>query len=166
VVSVTSFLLVVLVFGLLFCFSSSLSSTIVVRTAEATKSGTESTKIPQVSIPHAGNVKPMLDTTLLQVKSHFSRAIHALQYGDRLTALLLLKSAHSKLASAQIAKGGTHATSVDIPSIQSVKMSTKNAIQALQSHNVRILPQGLLHLKSADSKLSSILGSSSTMKTV
>jgi hypothetical protein len=109
---------------------------------------------------------------LLQAKTYLNKAIEALlQHYDKQTVILYLKAANSKLASAthiasggnSISRGHNNGKHVDnnkntIPySIHSVKTSTKNAIRALQNHNNMIALQGLLHLKSADSKVSSIL---------
>jgi ribosomal protein S20 len=122
---------------------------------------------------HNQNIKPIDNTMLLlQVKTHFNKAIEALlQHNDKQTAILHLKAANSKLTSAtRIASSsisGGHSGDKHVgnnntrSSIQSVKTSTKNAIQALQSNNNMIALQGLLHMKSADSKLSSILSTSS-----
>ena len=171
--SAASFLLMLLVSGIIFCILS--SSTIVV-TADAIRSrGGEDNKAKdtRVAISHSSNVKPIDTTsTLSKVKTNLEKAIHAITQGDKQNAVLQLKSANSQLASINTAVAAGHGnvrsvnTNTNTPSIQSVKISTTNAIQALQSHNIKVVSLGLLHLKSAHSKLLSILDSSSVLSSV
>ena len=144
----------------------------IVITADAIRSrgGGEDNKAKdtRVAISHSSNVKPI--DTLSKVKTNLEKAIHAITQGDKQNAVLQLKSANSQLASIHTAAGhgGTSVRNAgtDIPSIQSVKISTTNAIQALQSHNIKVVSLGILHLKSAHSKLLSILDSSSVLPSV
>jgi ribosomal protein S20 len=169
--SAASFLLMLLVSGIMFCILS--SSTIVV-TADAIRSGggeDNKAKNTRVAVSHSSNVKPIDTTsTLSKVKTNLEKAIHAITQGDKQNAVLQLKSANSQLASIHTAAGHgivrSANTNTNAPSIQSVKISTTNAIQALQSHNIKVVSLGILHLKSAHSKLLSILGSSSVLSSV
>ena len=169
--SAAPFLLMLLVSGIIFCILSSSTMTIVM-TADAIRSrGGEDNKAKdtRVAISHSSNVKPI--DTLSKVKTNLEKAIQAITQGDKQNAVLQLKSANSQLASIHTAAAGHGGTSVrnagtDIPSIQSVKISTTNAIQALQSHNIKVVSLGILHLKSAHSKLLSILDSSSVLSSV
>ena len=169
--SATSFLLMLLVSGIIFCILS--SSTIVI-TADAIRSrgGGEDNKAKdtRLAISHSSNVKPIDTTsTLSKVKTNLEKAIHAITQGDKQNAVLQLKSANSQLASINTAAAGhgnVRSANTNTPSIQSVKISTTNAIQALQSHNIKVVSLGILHLKSAHSKLLSILDSSSVLPSV
>ena len=173
--SAASFLLMLLVSGIIFCILSSSTMTIVM-TADAIRSrGGEDNKAKdtRVAISHSSNVKPIDTTsTLSKVKTNLEKAIHAITQGDKQNAVLQLKSANSQLASINTAAthGGINVksanTNTNTPSIQSVKISTTNAIQALQSHNIKVVSLGILHLKSAHSKLLSILDSSSVLSSV
>jgi hypothetical protein len=172
--SAASFLLMLLVSGIIFYILSSSTMTIVM-TADAIRSGGEDNeaKNTRVAVSHSSNVKPIDTTsTLSQVKTNLEKAIHAIMQGDKQNAVLQLKSANSQLASIHtIARhGGTNArsaaTDTNTSSIKSVKISTTNAINALQSHNIKVVPIGILHLKSAHSKLLSILDSSSELSSV
>jgi len=145
-------------------------------TADAIRSrGGEDNKAKdtRVAISHSSNVKPIDTTsTLSKVKTNLEKAIHAITQGDKQNAVLQLKSANSQLASINTAAGHGNVrsantnTNTNAPSIQSVKISTTNAIQALQSHNIKVVSLGILHLKSAHSKLLSILDSSSVLSSV
>lgn len=158
--SYVSFLLMLLIPGIMFFV---FSSTIVIATEEDTRSGGEgnTAKTIPATVSHVRTVKPLV---LFQAKTNLEKAIHAIKQGDRQGALSHLTSANSQLASINTVGGGgdSNARSVDTSSIQSVKISTKNAIQPLQSNNVKVTTQGILYLKSAHSKLSSILGGSSS----
>jgi ribosomal protein S20 len=165
-----SFLLMLLVSGIIFCILSSSTMTIVM-TADAIRSGGEDNKAKNtiVAVSHSSNVKPIDTTsTLSKVKTNLEKAIHAITQGDKQNAVLQLKSANSQLASIHTAAGhgNVRGANTNAPSIQSVKISTTNAIQALQSHNIKVVSLGILHLKSAHSKLSSILDSSSELSSV
>ena len=146
----------------------------IVTTADAIRSGGEDNKAKNtiVAVSHSSNVKPIDTTsTLSKVKTNLEKAIHAITQGDKQNAVLQLKSANSQLASVHTAAAGhgnvrSANTNTNAPSIQSVKISTTNAIQALQSHNIKVVSLGILHLKSAHSKLSSILDSSSELSSV
>ena len=148
----------------------------IVVTADAIRSrggGEEDNKAKdtRVAISHSSNVKPIDTTsTLSKVKTNLEKAIHAITQGDKQNAVLQLKSANSQLASINTAAGHGNVrsanTNTNTPSIQSVKISTTNAIQALQSHNIKVVSLGILHLKSAHSKLLSILDSSSVLSSV
>ena len=167
--SAVSFLLMLLVSGIIFCILSSSTMTIVM-TADAIRSrgGGEDNKAKdtRVAISHSSNVKPI--DTLSKVKTNLEKAIHAITQGDKQNAVLQLKSANSQLASINTAAGhgNVRSANTNTPSIQSVKISTTNAIQALQSHNIKVVSLGILHLKSAHSKLLSILDSSSVLPSV
>ena len=169
--SATSFLLMLLVSGIIFCILSSSTMTIVM-TADAIRSrGGEDNKAKdtRLAISHSSNVKPIDTTsTLSKVKTNLEKAIHAITQGDKQNAVLQLKSANSQLASINTAAGhgNVRSANTNTPSIQSVKISTTNAIQALQSHNIKVVSLGILHLKSAHSKLLSILGGSSDLSSV
>jgi ribosomal protein S20 len=169
--SATSFLLMLLVSGIIFCILSSSTMTIVM-TADAIRSrGGEDNKAKdtRLAISHSSNVKPIDTTsTLSKVKTNLEKAIHAITQGDKQNAVLQLKSANSQLASINTAAGhgNVRSANTNTPSIQSVKISTTNAIQALQSHNIKVVSLGILHLKSAHSKLLSILDSSSVLPSV
>jgi ribosomal protein S20 len=172
--SAASFLLMLLVSGIIFCILSSSTMTIVM-TADAIRSrGGEDNKAKdtRVAISHSSNVKPIdTTTTLSKVKTNLEKAIHAITQGDKQNAVLQLKSANSQLASINTAAAGhgnvrSANTNTNTPSIQSVKISTTNAIQALQSHNIKVVSLGILHLKSAHSKLLSILDSSSVLSSI
>jgi ribosomal protein S20 len=174
--SAAPFLLMLLVSGIIFCILSSSTMTIVM-TADAIRSrGGEDNKAKdtRVAISHSSNVKPIDTTsTLSKVKTNLEKAIHAITQGDKQNAVLQLKSANSQLASINTAAAGhgnvrsaNTNTNTNTPSIQSVKISTTNAIQALQSHNIKVVSLGILHLKSAHSKLLSILDSSSVLSSV
>jgi hypothetical protein len=76
-----------------------------------------------------------------------------------------LASIHTAAGHGNVRSANTN-TNTNAPSIQSVKISTTNVIQALQSHDIKVVPIGILHLKSANSKLSSILGGSSELSSV
>ena len=173
--SAASFLLMLLVSGIIFCILSSSTMTIVM-TADAIRSrgGGEDNKAKdtRLAISHSSNVKPIDTTsTLSKVKTNLEKAIHAITQGDKQNAVLQLKSANSQLASIHTAAaghGGINVKSVktNTPSVQSVKISTTNAIQALQSRDIKVVSLGILHLKSAHSKLLSILGGSSVLSSV
>ena len=174
--SVTSFfMMIVLVSGIVFCLSSSI---VVITAATATAKTTKSVSGVSVkrsttptSISHNKNIKPTNDDTalLLQAKTYLNKATQILlQHGDKQTAILHLKAANNKLTSTHIASvssGHSNEKSIDISFFQSVKTSTKNAIQALQSHNNMIALQAILYLKTANSKLSSILSTFSPTET-
>ena len=144
----------------------------IVMTADAIRSrGGEDNKAKdtRLAISHSSNVKPIDTTsTLSKVKTNLEKAIHAITQGDKQNAVLQLKSANSQLASINTAAGhgNVRSANTNTPSIQSVKISTTNAIQALQSHNIKVVSLGILHLKSAHSKLLSILDSSSVLPSV
>ena len=147
----------------------------IVMTADAIRSGggeDNKAKNTRVAVSHSSNVKPIDTTsTLSKVKTNLEKAIHAITQGDKQNAVLQLKSANSQLASIHTAAAGhgnvrSANTNINTPSIQSVKISTTNAIQALQSHNIKVVSLGILHLKSAHSKLVSILGGSSELSSV
>ena len=170
--SAVSFLLMLLVSGIIFCILSSSTMTIVM-TADAIRSrgGGEDNKAKdtRLAISHSSNVKPIDTTsTLSKVKTNLEKAIHAITQGDKQNAVLQLKSANSQLASINTAAGhgNVRSANTNTPSIQSVKISTTNAIQALQSHNIKVVSLGILHLKSAHSKLLSILSGSSVLSSV
>ncbi|HZI71719.1 MAG TPA: hypothetical protein VFD60_11225 [Nitrososphaeraceae archaeon] len=148
------------------------STMTIVMTADAIRSrGGEDNKAKdtRLAISHSSNVKPIDTTsTLSKVKTNLEKAIHAITQGDKQNAVLQLKSANSQLASINTAAGhgNVRSANTNTPSIQSVKISTTNAIQALQSHNIKVVSLGILHLKSAHSKLLSILDSSSVLPSV
>src|ERR1044072_4812520 len=153
--SAASFLQMLLVSGIIFCILSSSTMTIVM-TADAIRSrGGEDNKAKdtRVAISHSSNVKPIDTTsTLSKVKTNLEKAIHAITQGDKQNAVLQLKSANSQLASINTAAAGhgdinVKSAKTNTPSIQSVKISTTNAIQALQSHNIKVVSLGILHLK-------------------
>lgn len=164
-----SFLLMLLVSGIPFFILNS-STTTLVMTAEAKRSGGEgSTAMSSRAavVSHGGSVNPIDTTdTLSQVKTSLEKAIHAITQGDKQSALLKLKNANTQLASIHTASHGginVRNAATDTTSIKSVKISTTNAIQALQSRDIKIVTLGILHLKSSHSKLVSILGGSSVL---
>src|SRR5689334_16011250 len=93
--SAASFLLMLLVSGIIFCILSSSTMTIVM-TADAIRSrGGEDNKAmdTRVAISHSSNVKPI--DTLSKVKTNLEKAIHAITQGDKQNAVLQLKSVNS-----------------------------------------------------------------------
>jgi len=151
-----SFLLILLIPGIMFCI---LCSTIVVIAAEENtrRSDANISKTIPATVSHVRTVKPVV---LLQVKTNLEKSIQAIKQGDKQGALSHLTIANSQLSSINTLGGGgdRNTRSADASSIQSVKISTKNAIHALQSNDIKISTQGILYLKSAHSKLSAILG--------
>ena len=170
--SAASFLQMLLVSGIIFCILSSSTSVITADAIRSRGGGGEDNKAKdtRVAVSHSSNVKPIDTTsTLSKVKTNLEKAIHAITQGDKQNAVLQLKSANSQLASINTAAAGhgnVRSANTNTPSIQSVKISTTNAIQALQSHNIKVVSLGILHLKSAHSKLLSILDSSSVLPSV
>ena len=83
--SADSFLLMLLVSGIIFCILSSSTMTIVM-TADAIRNGGEDNKAKntRVAVSHSSNVKPIDTTsTLSKVKTNLEKAIHAITQGDK-----------------------------------------------------------------------------------